>query len=54
MKTLPAWCEVAEPRSDIADGSFDESNFAADLGLAAEKHGRREYRDPTLSMSRRT
>jgi len=48
MTGLPAWREVATPRADIADGSFDESSFAADLGLAAEGHGRPEYRDPTL------
>lgn len=45
---LPAWREIAIPRPDIADGSFDESSFAADLGLAADGRGRPEYRDPTL------
>jgi hypothetical protein len=33
MTALKPWLEVAEPRRDIADGSFDESLFAADLGL---------------------
>ena len=33
MSTLRPWLEVAKPRADIADGSFDESLFAADLGM---------------------
>lgn len=48
MSGLPAWREVATPREDIQDGSFDESSFAADLGLAAAGQGRPEYRDPRL------
>ncbi len=31
--TLKPWREVALPRKEVADGSFDESVFAADLGL---------------------
>jgi predicted AAA+ superfamily ATPase len=45
MTALPAWREIAVPREDIQDGSFDESSFAADLGLAAAGEGRPEYRD---------
>jgi hypothetical protein len=45
---LPAWRDVAIPRDDIQDGSFDESSFAADLGLAAAGQGRPEYRDARL------
>lgn len=45
MSQLPAWRDVAVPREDIQDGSFDESSFAADLGLAAAGQGRPEYRD---------
>ena len=41
------WLEIAEPRKDIADGSFDESLFAADLGMVAEGHGPADYLDPT-------
>lgn len=44
--TLRAWLEVATPRPDIADGSFDESLFAADLGLVARGSGPADYRDP--------
>src|SRR5439155_1021517 len=46
MELYP-WLEIAEPRRDIADGSFDESLFAADLGMVAEGHGPADYLDPT-------
>jgi len=45
--TLRPWLEIAKPRPDIADGSFDESLFAADLGMVAEGHGPADYLDPT-------
>jgi uncharacterized protein len=49
LKTdMPAWLSVAEPRADIADGSFDESLFAADLGLVAEGLGPDDYLDPQV------
>jgi hypothetical protein len=44
--TLPSWLDLARPRSDIADGSFDESLFAADLGMVAEGHGPKDYLNP--------
>ena len=44
--TLRSWREVAEPRRDIADGSFDESVFAADLGLVDRGRGPADYLDP--------
>src|SRR6266536_4619357 len=43
---LKPWLEVAEPRRDIADGSFDESLFAADLGLVDRDRGPADYLDP--------
>jgi len=43
--TLSAWLDVATPHRDIADGSFDESLFAADLGLVAEGRGPQDYLD---------
>ncbi len=46
MPELRPWREVAEPRSDIADGSFDESLFAADLGLVDRGRGPKDYLDP--------
>jgi hypothetical protein len=44
--TLPRWLDVARPQRDIADGSFDESLFAADLGLVDRGRGPEDYRDP--------
>src|SRR3954447_20480059 len=43
---LKPWREVAVPRKEVADGSFDESVFAADLGLVDRGRGPREYVDP--------
>lgn len=42
---LTPWLSIAKPRADIADGSFDESLFAADLGLVAEGLGPKDYLD---------
>jgi predicted AAA+ superfamily ATPase len=43
---LLPWLDVARPRPDIADGSFDESLFAADLGLVDRGRGPGDYLDP--------
>jgi predicted AAA+ superfamily ATPase len=43
---IRAWRDIAEPRKDIADGSFDESLFAADLGLVDRGRGPADYLDP--------
>lgn len=43
---LRPWREVAKPRPDIADGSFDESLFAADLGLVDRGRGPADYLNP--------
>jgi len=46
MTTLPPWLSIARPRTDIADGSFDESLFAADLGMVDRGRGPADYLDP--------
>src|SRR6516162_7211754 len=46
MSELRPWSKVAEPRRDIADGSFDESLFAADLGMVDRGRGPADYLDP--------
>jgi Protein of unknown function (DUF499) len=46
MAELKPWRQIAEPRRDIADGSFDESLFAADLGLVDRGRGPADYLDP--------
>jgi uncharacterized protein len=48
MANLKPWLEVATPHEDIRDGSFDESLFAADLGLVAVGKGPKDYLDPEL------
>jgi len=45
---LKPWLDLAKPHEDIRDGSFDESLFAADLGLVAVGKGPRDYLDPEL------
>ena len=47
-RELKPWLEVSSPHDDIRDGSFDESLFAADLGLVATGRGPRDYLDPEL------
>ena len=44
--SLQPWLTVAKPRPDIADGSFDGSLFAADLGQVAKGVGPKDYVDP--------
>ena len=48
MNSLPDWLTVTEPHRDIADGSFDESLFAADLGLVARGMGPADYLNPVI------
>lgn len=45
---LKKWHEVARPHDDIADGSFEEARFAADLGLVAKGDGPADYLNPVL------
>lgn len=51
MTTLRPWRDLAEPRRDIADGSFDESLFAADLGMVDRGRGPADYLDPVAFCS---
>jgi hypothetical protein len=48
MTELRYWLDVTRPHADIRDGSFDESLFAADLGLVANGKGPKDYLDPEL------
>lgn len=52
MTDLRPWLDVARPHADIRDGSFDESLFAADLGLVALGRGPADYCDPELFASK--
>jgi Protein of unknown function (DUF499) len=53
MTSLRPWQEIAKPRRDIADGSFDESLFAADLGMVDRGRGPADYLDP-VTFSEKT
>jgi len=46
MSALRPWLETAHPRRDIGDGSFDESLFAADLGMVDRGRGPEDYLNP--------
>ncbi len=48
MTDLAPWIDIARPHADIRDGSFDESLFAADLGLVANGMGPADYVDADL------
>lgn len=52
MAELKPWWEVAQPRKDIREGRFDESLFAADLGLVLAGKGPLDYRDPVVFFKR--
>lgn len=52
MMELKPWLDLAVPHKDIADGSFDESLFAADLGLVARGTGPTDYLDPAVFASK--
>ena len=46
MSILKPWRQVATPHSDIRNGKFDASVFAADLGEVLAGRGAVDYRDP--------
>lgn len=50
--TLKPWREVIEPHKDVLEGSFDESEFAADLTKVVRGVAKPEYQDPTLFFER--
>lgn len=52
MAALKAWREVAVPHTDIRQGKFDASVFAADLGEVLAGRGAVDYRDATTFFSK--
>ncbi|MFA5890842.1 MAG: DUF499 domain-containing protein [Actinomycetota bacterium] len=52
VDSLPSWRTVAQPQPDIANGSFDESLFAADLGLVDRGRGPADYLDPMTFLEK--
>ena len=45
---LKAWRELISPHSDVLEGTFQESEFAADLTKVANGTASPEYQDPAL------
>ena len=52
MSELKAWRQVAVPHTDIRDGKFDSSVFAADLGEVLAGRGAVDYRDATTFFAK--
>ncbi|TDC54863.1 ATP-binding protein [Actinomadura sp. KC345] len=52
MVELQPWLDVVKPHRDIAEGTFSEEMFAADLGTVAAGAGLKEYRDPVTFASK--
>ncbi|GLV56343.1 hypothetical protein KDH_31840 [Dictyobacter sp. S3.2.2.5] len=44
--TLPPWREIVTPQPDVASGSYQIAEFAADLGRVHKGEGSDEYRNP--------
>lgn len=52
MSGLPAWRDVVEPHDDVAQGTFQLAQFAADLRQVALSVARPEYGDPVQFFER--
>lgn len=52
-KGVKAWRDVIEPHDDVANGRYQQAEFAADLGQVHRGEGVDEYRDP-VEFFRRT
>src|SRR5919108_3286794 len=52
MSTLKAWRQVTNPHTDIRQGKFDASVFAADLGEVLAGRGSIDYRDAQTFFSK--
>jgi len=49
---LPSWRDVVEPHDDVAQGTFQLAQFAADLRQVAQGIARPEYGDPVQFFNR--
>jgi uncharacterized protein len=50
--TLKPWREIARPHTDVLEGSFKQSEFAADISQVASGTAPEEYQDPEKFFSR--
>ncbi|MBF0141790.1 MAG: ATP-binding protein [Magnetococcales bacterium] len=50
--TITPWREIAVPHQDVLKGTFQESEFAADISQVHQGKASREYQDPVQFFSR--
>jgi uncharacterized protein len=50
--SLKPWREIAKPHKDVLEGTFKESEFAADISLVAAGKAPAEYQNPEKFFSR--
>lgn len=53
MTGFKPWRQIATPHPDVASGRYQQTEFAADLSLVADKKAEKEYQD-ALEFFRRT
>ena len=49
---LKPWREIAVPHDDVLKGTFQQSEFAADLARVHARNATAEYQDPVLFFQR--
>ena len=50
--TLKPWRDIITPHQNVLEGTFQESEFAADLSKVVQGSAPREYQDPSLFFER--
>ena len=50
--TFKPWREIARPHKDVLEGSFKQSEFAADISQVVAGTASPEYQDPEMFFSR--
>jgi len=50
--SLKPWREIAKPHKDVLEGTFKQSEFAADISLVASGQATDEYQDAEKFFSR--
>ncbi|MEY3758951.1 MAG: hypothetical protein RIR39_442, partial [Pseudomonadota bacterium] len=50
--SLKPWREIAKPHKDVLEGTFKQSEFAADISLVAAGTATEEYQDAEKFFSR--
>ncbi|NIC43382.1 ATP-binding protein [Aquabacterium sp. A08] len=50
--TVKPWREVAHPHKDVLEGSFKQSEFAADISQVKDRAAQPEYQDPEKFFAR--